>query len=215
MTTTVSAWAGLCRDVQADVLAGLGDHVDRLSWSRDQIRTLQRQGLARLLAQAAEHSPFHARRLRGVDPSAVDPDDLSALPVMTKADMMKDLDDVFTDRRLRRADVLVGKTPADDDAFAFNTDMCIVELVDRENRPTPVGTPAAKVLITNLCNLAQPLIRYELTDRFVRIADAPGHGHLRARVQGRNDETFHYRDGTAVHPIAVRSVILATLAIVD
>src|SRR5262249_39283919 len=34
-----------------------------------------------------------------------DPADLSALPVMTKTAMMDELDDVFTDRRLGRADV--------------------------------------------------------------------------------------------------------------
>ena len=110
---------------------------------------------------------------------------------------------------------LVGKTGADDDTFAFNTDMCIVELVDSENRPTPVGVPAAKVLVTNLYNLVQPLIRYEFTDRFVRMPDALGHGHLQARVQGRNDEILHYRDGTAVHPIVIRSVIVGTPAIID
>ena len=110
---------------------------------------------------------------------------------------------------------LVGKTGADHDVFAFNTDMCIVELIDSENRPSPTGAPAAKVLITNLYNLAQPLIRYELSDTFVRVAGVPGHGYLRARVQGRSDEIFHYPDGTAVHPIVIRSAIVATPPIVD
>ncbi len=110
---------------------------------------------------------------------------------------------------------LVGKTGPDDDTFAFNTDMCIVELVDADNRVVQVGVPAAKVLVTNLYNFTQPLIRYELTDTFIRVADASGHGHLRARVQGRSDEIFHYPDGTAIHPIAIRSVIVATPQIVD
>ena len=46
--------------------------------------------------------------------------------------------------------------------------MCIVELVDADNRPVPPGVPSARVLVTNLTNLTQPLIRYELNDVFVR-----------------------------------------------
>jgi phenylacetate-CoA ligase len=59
----------------------------------------------RLLREAKASSPFHARRLAGIDPAGVDPTDLSALPVMTKAQMMEELDDVFTDRGLTRAEV--------------------------------------------------------------------------------------------------------------
>lgn len=64
----------------------------------------------------------------------------------------------------------------------------IVELVDERNEPVPPGTPSAKVLLTNLYNRAQPLSRYELTDRFVAQPPAPDHGHLRAAVEGRSDE---------------------------
>jgi len=389
MTMTAHTWDELRRGVRNDVLTGLTAQFTRLSWNLAQIQAEQRRGLARLLAHAAEHSAFHARRLRGIDIDAVDPRDMSALPVLTKAEMMNGLDDVFTDRRLRRADVesvlnqtrtdpipllggyialasggcsgargvfvldrgalasfasaivrppasgsthqpppgvialvaapsavhatgmmasmtagdgwparfhlvsatrpmpavveelnaarpavlsgyasmlvrlamearagrltirpdlisstsetllpemrsfvreafdvpvsdgfactegLVGKAGPDDDAFAFNTDMCIVELVDDHNRPVPVGMPAPKVLVTNLYNLTQPLIRYELTDTFIPVAPSPGHGHLRARVQGRSDEIFHYPDGTAIHPIVIRSVVVGTPEIID
>jgi len=73
----------------------------------------------------------------------------------------------------------------------FNTDLCIVELVGADNRPVTPGVPSAKVLVTNLYNVTQPLIRYELTDTFIRQPDAAEHGYLRARVQGRNDEMRH------------------------
>ena len=105
ITASTSAWDELRSGVQSGVLAGAADHFARLSWNSDQIQAAQRGGLAKLLAHAAEHSPFHARRLRGIDIGAIDPDDLSAIPVMTKADMMDALDAVFTDRRLRRADI--------------------------------------------------------------------------------------------------------------
>jgi phenylacetate-coenzyme A ligase PaaK-like adenylate-forming protein len=53
----------------------------------------------------------------------------------------------------------------------------------------PDGTPSAKVLLTNLYNHSQPLIRYELTDQFTRHPADPGSGYLRATVEGRADET--------------------------
>ena len=55
-----------------------------------------------LLAYAAEFSPFHARRLRGLDLSRFEVGDLARLPVMTKAQMMAEFDEVVTDRRLSR-----------------------------------------------------------------------------------------------------------------
>src|SRR5215217_3911186 len=46
-------------------------------------------------------------------------------------------------------------------------DVVVLEIVDEEGRPVAPGRPGAKVLITNLINYAQPLIRYELTDSVV------------------------------------------------
>ena len=109
---------------------------------------------------------------------------------------------------------LVGKTCADDDVFVFNTDFCIVELVDTENRPVPPGAPSAKVLVTNLYNRVQPLIRYELTDTFIRQPDAAEHGYLRARVRGRSDDVLRY-GAVDVHPIAIRSVMVKTPEVID
>ena len=109
---------------------------------------------------------------------------------------------------------LVGKTAKDDDVFTFNTDMCIVELVDADNRPVPPGVPSAKVLVTNLTNLIQPLIRYELNDVFIRLPNALAHGHLRARAQGRSDEVLRY-SGAEVHPIVIRSVMVRSPDVID
>ena len=39
------------------------------------------------------------------------------------------------------------------------------------------GVASAKVLVTNLYNRLQPLIRYELGDSFTRQPDSHGHGH--------------------------------------
>ncbi len=82
------------------------------------------------------------------------------------------------------------------------------------NRPVGPGVPSAKVLVTNLYNLAQPLIRYELSDSFVRQPGAPGTSHLLARVQGRADEVFHYQAGD-LHPHVIRSVMVRSPDVAD
>ncbi len=40
----------------------------------------------------------------------------------------------------------------------------VIEIVAEDGRPVPPGRPGANVLLTNLINYAQPLIRYALTD---------------------------------------------------
>jgi phenylacetate-CoA ligase len=390
MTITAAAtnFTVLRHSVQARMVEASPAYIARLGWNRELVRAHQRHALRRTLAYAIERSPFHGRRLRLVDPGRFELADLARLPVMTKADMMACLDDVFTDRALNRALVeealvatgaepvpilsrytalasggssgqrgvfvfdveaiaafflsisrsliarlraqpvppgglsiamvaaasavhatgsasawtaagplpfhflpvpatlplatvvgrlneldapalcgypsmlarlaveqragrlkispfavttsgetaqpelrdaitqafgvpvtdtfassegLVGTTAPGDDVLVFNTDLCIVELVDADNRPVPAGTPTAKVLVTNLYNRVQPLIRYELADTFVEEASD---GHLRASVHGRADDvlTFGHVD---IHPHVVRSVIVRLPEVLD
>jgi phenylacetate-coenzyme A ligase PaaK-like adenylate-forming protein len=380
--------AELQGQVRAELERGLPEHLTRLDWSKEQVAAHQRNALRQLLSHALEHSPFHARRLRGVDPNDVEVDDLACLPTMTRADMMANFDDVVTDRRLTRTAVeahlaashaeprllfdayvclasggssgqravfaqtvgsyvefvcslmrrpmkrletggqlggpglvialvaaaspvhstglgaatsggpvrlvsapatdplaviverlnalqppalmgypsklaqlareqqagrlrirpasvtttsewltaedrstitagfgiavvdqfastegLAGLSEPGDSVLTFASDMCLVELVDAEDQPVPPGVPSAKALVTNLHNLTQPLIRYELTDRFVQHPDATS-GHLRALVEGRSDDVFCY--GTVdVHPLVVRTVMVAAPAVAE
>ena len=384
-TATASQSGALREELQTALLASFPEHVARIGWDRRQIAAHQRQRLRALLGHAVERSPFHARRLRGIDLAAVDPGDLSLLPVMTKSEMMNELDDVFTDRRLTHHSVeralaeagpepatplgvhlaltsggssgqrgvfvldapgavqffgsllrglvarlaatggpprgglrtamigagspvhatgvaeplltggrmparfhsvpvtlplseiveqlnalqapalygypsmlarlaaertsgrlrispvmvtstsetctpelraaisgglgaplidsfgstegLVGASGPDSDIITFAEDGCIIELVDDQHQPVPPGTPSASVLVTNLGNRIQPLIRYELTDSFVQQPNAPEHGFLRARVHGRTDEAFSY-GAVTIHPLVVRSVLV-------
>jgi phenylacetate-coenzyme A ligase PaaK-like adenylate-forming protein len=109
---------------------------------------------------------------------------------------------------------LVGHSDPGGAVLRFASDMCLAELVDSGNRPVPDGTPSAKVLLTNLYNHTQPLIRYELTDRFTGHPADPGSGLLRATVEGRADDTFCY--GTvAVDPLVIRSVMVRTPAALE
>src|SRR5215469_3334824 len=96
------SFADLRDRIQADIFAGMPAHVDRLTWSADRLRDWQRERLRAALAAAKRGSPFHARRLAGVDPSRFELADLPDLPVMTKAEMMAEFDDVITGRRLTR-----------------------------------------------------------------------------------------------------------------
>ena len=368
--------------MSAKLTRRLSQHVLRLGWDDAELAAHQRERLRVLLAHAAEHSPFHARRLRGLDPGRFEVGDLARLPVMTKAQVMAEFDDVVTDRRLSRAlaerhlaaslhepgllldeyvcltsggssgvrgvfvqtlgeytdfatsvlrpgyaravaaggpppgglvlamvgaaspvhstgfaaavasgppvrlipapatlplaelvarlnaaqppallgyasklaelarEQLAGRlgitpravssmaevlTPQDqaiiERAFAvpvvnsfasteglvghsvpggsvlsFASDMCLAEPVDSGGNPVPPGVPSGKVLITNLHNLTQPLIRYELTDQFTSLETAPGTGWLRASIDGRADEVLRY-GGVAVHPHVIRTAL--------
>jgi phenylacetate-CoA ligase len=109
---------------------------------------------------------------------------------------------------------LVGSSGPDELAITMSTDSCIVEPVDAAGQPVPPGTASAKVLVTNLYNHLQPLIRYELSDSFTRHPDAPSHGHLRVSVEGRADPILCYGQAE-IHPLALRSVLLDTPEVLD
>jgi phenylacetate-CoA ligase len=368
----------------AELSERLRSSVGRLDWGADQLAAHQQQRLRALLAHAVEHSPFHRRRLRGLDPSRAQLSDLTELPVMTKSQMMDHFDDVVTDRRLSRRIVeqrlvasrhgpgllfdryvclasggssgqrgifvqtlgeyldfvaslvrpayaaalaaggpppqglpvgivaaasavhssgfgaavadrppvrlipapatlplpeivarlnaaqppallgypsklaelarekvdgrlqitprsvtsvaemltepdrgliehafevpvtnafvstegLVGHSQPGGTVLSFASDMCLAELVDDDYQPAPPGVPSAKVLVTNLHNLTQPLVRYELTDRFANQSSGPPDGWLHASVEGRADDIFYYPN-VAVHPHAIRSALVS------
>lgn len=77
-----------------------------------------------------------------------------------------------------------------------NEDLCVLEPVDAQGRPVPVGARSEKVLVTNLLNRAQPLIRYELQDSIVMTGEQCPCGSKMAviDVQGRSDDTFFFAD---------------------
>ena len=102
--------------------------------------------------------------------------------------------------------VLASSSPRDE-CLEISEDVLVVEVVDDEGHPAPAGTPGAKVLVTNLVNYAQPLIRYELSD-VVTLADGPnpsGRPYRRiASIDGRSMDTLYLpgRGGgeVAMHP---------------
>ena len=46
----------------------------------------------------------------------------------------------------------------------LNSELAVLEVVDADNRPVPDGVRGSKVLLTNLYNFVQPIIRYEIDD---------------------------------------------------
>jgi len=386
--TVPARHAPLPARMSAELAWRLGQYTQRVGWDAGQLAAHQRDRLRALLAHAAEHSPFHAARLRGLDLERLELTELARLPVMTKSQMMADFDDVVTDRRLSRRlaerhlaasarqpgllldqyvclasggssglrgifvqmlgeyadfvaslvrpgyaralaaggppptglvlgivaaaspvhssgfgaavaagppvtlipapatlplpqivarlnaaappallgyasklaelarEQLAGRlriaprsvtsvaellTPADRaiierafavpviDAFVsteglvghsepggsvlrFASDMCLTELTDKDNNPVQAGMPSAKVLVTNLHNLTQPLIRYELTDRFTRPQATAAAGWLHASIDGRADEVFRY-GSVAVHPHVIRAALAGDAAV--
>jgi phenylacetate-coenzyme A ligase PaaK-like adenylate-forming protein len=78
----------------------------------------------------------------------------------------------------------------------LNHDWLILEPVDRDLRPVPPGEASHEVLLTNLANRTQPLLRYRLSDS-VRMPGgrcACGSGFPMLEVQGRADHTLHMLD---------------------
>src|SRR5579859_112843 len=363
----------------------LGTHIERLGWDARQLREFQRDELRKLLVCAVERSPFHGRRLAGIDPERFELEQLPELPTMSKERMMSSFDELLTDRRLTQGRVedhlgslgmearllddryvclasggssglrgvfvqtieeyvefvasivrhpmasaisagspppdgltlwiiaaaapvhssgfgaavatgypvrlipapatlpvaevvrrlnhaqppallahtsklvqlaaerragrlqikpaaitamaetvttedratietafgiplitqftstegLVGRSAPGSAVISFAGDTCLVEMVDADNRPVPDGAEASKVLITNLHNHTQPLIRYELTDRFIAQPPDPGSGLVRATVEGRADDVFRYGE-LAVDPLVIRTVMVRT-----
>src|SRR5690348_7308984 len=103
MTTATTADVELLRARIGEAIGHhMPPHIARLGWDAGRLAAYQRDRLRALLARAIARSPFHAARLRGVDPDRFELADLARLPVMTKAEMMADFDAIPTDRRLTR-----------------------------------------------------------------------------------------------------------------
>jgi phenylacetate-CoA ligase len=87
-------------------------------------------------------------------------------------------------------------------------DTTLVENVDPDGHPVPAGQPGARLLVTNLHNLVQPLLRLEVTDLVTLDPDPCRCGRTLVRastIHGRSDDVLSLaaRDGgrVGVHPL--------------
>ena len=93
-----------------------------------------------------------------------------------------------------------------------NTDWYIIEPIDEHHRPVPPARLSDGVLVTNLANRIQPIIRYQMGDR-VAIDPRPctcGNPFPAIDVVGRTDDilTFQTPHGESIHilPLAIATV---------
>jgi len=78
----------------------LSVEAERLTWPLERLHRLRDERLRALLRTAKTRSPWHAKRLAGVDVDAVTGANLAAIPAMTKTDVMDHWNEIVTDRRL-------------------------------------------------------------------------------------------------------------------
>jgi phenylacetate-coenzyme A ligase PaaK-like adenylate-forming protein len=98
-------------------------------------------------------------------------------------------------------------------ALHVNADWVVLEPVDRHYRPTRAGERSHTVLLTNLANRTQPIIRYDLGDSITPAESAcPCGSPLPViRAEGRRDDVLalRARDGSLVRlsPLALTTVV--------
>ncbi len=95
-------------------------------------------------------------------------------------------------------------------------DLFIFEVVDEAGRPVAAGEAGYHLLVTNLFDYTQPLIRYEITDMIAVNPEPCPCGRpfpLIESIEGRSDDILYLSDGIGgevpVHPMHFRSPMAA------
>ena len=93
-----------------------------------------------------------------------------------------------------------------------NADWVVLEPVDEKLQPVPAGQPSASVLLTNLANHVQPLVRYDLGDQVTLPAERCSCGSPLPvlQVQGRHDEPL-VMAGRAGQSVTLLPLALSTV----
>jgi putative adenylate-forming enzyme len=97
-------------------------------------------------------------------------------------------------------------------AMHLNSDWVILEPVDDDYRPVPPGQASTRVLLTNLANKVQPLIRYELEDQLTVEPHrcACGSALPVIHVEGRGDDLLRM-DARAGGTVLLLPLALSTV----
>jgi phenylacetate-CoA ligase len=122
---------------------------------------------------------------------------------------------------LTECSCLAASCPDGGGLHAFE-DLGLIEAVDERDRPVPDGATGARILLTNLYNYTQPLIRYEVSDLVTiarRRCPCGSPFRLIARIAGREEEILYLRSlrggETAVPPAQFRFALEKFRAIAD
>ncbi|GAB3399535.1 hypothetical protein GCM10027569_01750 [Flindersiella endophytica] len=92
--------------------------------------------------------------------------------------------------------------------YHVNSDWVVLEPVDADLRPTPVGQQSHSVLVTNLANRVQPIIRYDLGDSVLQRPDpcACGNPLPAIRVRGRAANLLTF-GAVSIAPLAFGTLV--------
>jgi phenylacetate-coenzyme A ligase PaaK-like adenylate-forming protein len=93
-----------------------------------------------------------------------------------------------------------------------HADFVLLEPVDANFQPVPPGTPSHSVLLTNLANRVQPIIRYDLGDSITLLPPCRCGSSMPAiRVEGRRDDTLCFagahRKAVELLPLVLTTVM--------
>ncbi len=94
-----------------------------------------------------------------------------------------------------------------------NEDWVLLEPVDEKQRPMPLGQLSHSVLLTNLANLVQPLIRYDLGDQITLHGERCSCGSALPviEVRGRNDDIVRVSGQRRGQRVSLLPMALCTL----
>lgn len=92
-----------------------------------------------------------------------------------------------------------------------NSDWIMVEPVDRNQNPVPYGTQSDGVLMTNLANLVQPVIRYHMSDSVTLFNDPCGCGlpFPYIDINGRMEDVLEFEHDGNITRIAGTTLFIA------
>ena len=88
-------------------------------WPRERLRRHQQERAETMVRHAVRQSPFYRERFEGLIGDS--PVSLESLPVLDKVGMMDNFDDLVTDRRLRRDELLQKVETMGRDEFYLGT----------------------------------------------------------------------------------------------
>jgi phenylacetate-CoA ligase len=94
--TPASTYEDRRREHLAAMRQQVPGYLERLAWSREQLRSYREARLRALLLTARERSSWHRERLGHIDIATLGEDDLTQIPVMTKHDLMGNYDQIVT-----------------------------------------------------------------------------------------------------------------------
>lgn len=92
----MSSYEELLARQRKEVWQGMLPAVRRLRWPAERLAAERERRLRELLSWSAEHSSFWRERLSGIDIAGFTEADLPTLPVLTKAELMDNFDEVLT-----------------------------------------------------------------------------------------------------------------------